>query len=325
MSVDDPQKEPDDVYFEENSSTVQANTESANMKVLKCKSDKAKLSACLEIMNVGNRETIVNEEFESNDFADGKQLLCQLCAKQYRDRRGFRKHLRACSGNWNIDDGVVSQYSDKSYNQADEEIYEEINEKQVCNTCGQVFLNRNIFRRHTLSCKSPIVMPCPSCDRVFNNPGQLKAHFVSHVEQTVKKFPCSNCDLEFDQIGLLKAHFLTHLAPILAEHRQQEVKQVVNQLSVELKCDYVHSDGTKCNKLFASKYSLERHMNTHFDRKKEFACEKCPKRYYRKQHLQEHVEIFHALSPPRYPCPNCNKTFTRSRHLTSHRVLCKKH
>ena len=327
MCSGDHQKEADDVYSEENSSTVQAdlNTSSTGQAKVKCnKNESEKAPACQESMDVGKTNDTLNKQVESADFVDRKEILCVVCEEQFRDRRLFQRHLPFCSGRVSLDDGGVSQCSDKSCNESDEEMCEDKNKRHLCKTCGKKFLNRNILQRHSLSCNNPLFMHCPNCDKVFSQVKHLKAHFLSHVHQPVETYPCPKCDEEFEHIGQLKTHFLTHLGPVFEEFRRKEVAQAISEQVQDLKCDYLFPDGSTCEKLFSSKWSLQRHMNTHFDRIKRFACKQCPKRYHHKNHLKEHVEIFHSLSPPSFACSDCKKTFTRKRFLSVHKDTCKK-
>ena len=267
-------------------------------------------------------QNIIKKGSESSDNPDKYNVLCQFCAELFRDKRGFHAHLQACSGDPSIKIGGAIQYGDKRFHKADEDICKEMNKKHRCDVCGQVFANRNIFRRHAIACRSPLTIACPICDKEYSSTSHLKVHFLSHIEQPVQTFPCSNCNQVFDQICQLKAHFVTHLAPVLADQNEKEVQNMVHELE-ELVCDFVHSDGTFCNKQFTAKKNLQRHMQTHQERSKDFACKDCPKRYYRKEHLKEHIELTHSELLPRYPCQNCKKTFAHKRNLKKHLVLCK--
>ena len=185
--------------------------------------------------------------------------------------------------------------SDKSCSEIDKEIGKDLNKRHLCYTCGRVFLSRNLLHRHSSSCNiNPLTIPCPNCDEVF------------------------------PQISQLRTHFSTHLDPVLAEHRLNEIRQATKKESFELKCDYVLSNGSVCNKMFAYQKNLERHMDTHFDRIRSHACKECPKKYYQKSHLDEHIDNCHSLSPPRYICPYCEKQFKGRKGLSSHKLRCTK-
>ena len=342
LCSNDPQRGTDDIYSEGNYSTMKADiniADGTSAKLITGDSQsgetKSSAEADQDILNAVERSNINDQVYESDVEADAmkekQQVMCEICAKQFRDRRGLRRHQLTCSLNLGMDSVSVGskQIDEKfasevnSYTEADGVTSENINNKHSCNKCAHVFYNRNALSRHLLSCQRTLSVPCPNCDKVFSQIGHLKVHFLSHVSQPSESFPCPNCDQLFGQIGQLKVHFLTHLDAVLVQHRIKEVKSQADRLSGEFRCDYITSDGSTCNKLFALKWSLERHMDTHFDRIKPFACSECSKRYYQKSHLQEHVEMAHSQSSKTYPCPKCKKMFKHMKSLNSHKLRCR--
>ena len=50
-----------------------------------------------------------------------------------------------------------------------------------------------------------------------------------------------------------------------------------------------------------------------------FSCTLCPKAFYKSQHLQDHVNIFHMGVKP-YQCLHCNQKYSSSSSLKSHQI-----
>ena len=288
----------------ENNSTVKIDpniTDATSAKQVTADSQSGDTKSSMEVdpdvLSAAVWTDISDEEFIA--VAVAKKHTCEICAKQFRDRRGLQRHQLTCSHAQDMKTiAVGSKYSDKkfesdnSYTVADEGTSEGIKNKHLCDKCAQVFYDRTALSRHILSCQSTVIVPCPNCDKVF------------------------------DQICHLKVHFLTHLDAVLTEHRKKDVQSHADRDLGEFRCDYIMSDGSACNKLFSRKDNLHRHMDTHFDRIKPFACKECPKRYYQKSHLQDHVATVHSESSEVYPCPNCKKVLKTMRGLTSHKVGC---
>ncbi len=77
----------------------------------------------------------------------------------------------------------------------------------------------------------------------------------------------------------------------------------------------------KCKKgcgIFRSKCNLKDHMNTvHNPKRVQFQCDLCPKSFYRKTSLTNHVVTIHYCLRP-FVCRFCSKSFTQGTHLRIH-------
>ncbi|XP_054723735.1 RB-associated KRAB zinc finger protein-like [Uloborus diversus] len=96
-----------------------------------------------------------------------------------------------------------------------------------------------------------------------------------------------------------------------------DVSVVVPSSDVPSASKTAHACST-CNKVFASKPNLTRHLKTHMA-VKPFACEECGKGFARKEHLTRHM-LMHAPAtvPITHQCKDCDMTFTRLDNLRRH-------
>ncbi|XP_054647370.1 telomere zinc finger-associated protein [Dunckerocampus dactyliophorus] len=73
-----------------------------------------------------------------------------------------------------------------------------------------------------------------------------------------------------------------------------------------------------CRKVFKSKYYLKVHNRRHTG-EKPFACQKCGKRYFRKENLMIH-QLRHCTTTQTYTCQTCSATFGGREALRAHVV-----
>ncbi|XP_069808791.1 zinc finger protein PLAGL2 [Dendropsophus ebraccatus] len=77
-----------------------------------------------------------------------------------------------------------------------------------------------------------------------------------------------------------------------------------------------------CDKTFASKYKLCRHMATH-SMQKSHQCSHCGKMFHRKDHLKNHLQT-HNPNRVALQCPECSKNYSTKyghrRHLALHAI-----
>ncbi|XP_013786207.1 uncharacterized protein LOC106470213 [Limulus polyphemus] len=89
----------------------------------------------------------------------------------------------------------------------------------------------------------------------------------------------------------------------------REVDQDVTRHPRSYQCDICHMKFTQ----FAN---MRRHKLSHFG-VRPFECRLCPKRFFRKDHLMEHVVRQHSLQRP-FCCPFCVKSFNSRSQLKTH-------
>ncbi|UYV76659.1 hypothetical protein LAZ67_14001624 [Cordylochernes scorpioides] len=122
----------------------------------------------------------------------------------------------------------------------------------------------------------------------------LEPASLESPEEEVLVFPCREQSCNFTATSRIR----------LLEH---ESGHAAKQRSYH--CDICHMRFT----LFAN---MRRHRLTHLG-VRPFECSLCPKKFFRKDHLTEHVVRQHSKQRP-YRCPFCIKSFNYKPHLKSH-------
>ncbi|XP_066925806.1 zinc finger protein OZF-like [Clytia hemisphaerica] len=75
----------------------------------------------------------------------------------------------------------------------------------------------------------------------------------------------------------------------------------------------------KCPKTFASKYHLQRHIKVVHDKVKEFECKECGKYFALKSDLRRHTQSVHE-GLKSFQCVECGMAFGRTHHLKKHQL-----
>lgn len=163
------------------------------------------------------------------------------------------------------------------------------------------------------------------CNKSFNTKVDLNQHLKSHgamkEEETDANLSCNLCDLSFPTSHNYNHHMSTHapkeeqtcpycLKPfrILADH----IKNV--HMEKQFLCGF---EG--CDKSFAKKHGLTRHLKTHSDDFKQFQCPDCQRMFVEKIQLERHYQVHRkAVKITNHRCEKCLKYFNRRADLVRH-------
>lgn len=74
-----------------------------------------------------------------------------------------------------------------------------------------------------------------------------------------------------------------------------------------------------CERIFNSKYNLQRHINSKHLSIKNYSCSLCGKKVVSKQNLIEHEYIHTGDKPFECPVPGCGKRYRQSSQLCVHK------
>ena len=73
-----------------------------------------------------------------------------------------------------------------------------------------------------------------------------------------------------------------------------------------------------CGKLYCSKYTMQRHADTH-NNDKPYKCRYCDKSFALKQYLKDHVNVHTGDLPYKCPVAGCSRAFNQAGRLSTHK------
>ncbi|XP_030759766.1 zinc finger protein 836-like isoform X2 [Sitophilus oryzae] len=146
----------------------------------------------------------------------------------------------------------------------------------------------------------------PNCNAAFMRPSRLHNHQLTHL--AIRPYACDypNCNKSYTSQSHLKRHeIISHLSP-----QPPPITEVA--CTVE-----------GCRKYLANKDSLKKHIRVvHSDKRLQFVCTDCPKRFKTITQLHFHM-IGHGKDVP-YKCDKCDIRFIEYhlflRHKRNHKV-----
>ena len=126
------------------------------------------------------------------------------------------------------------------------------------------------------------------CNAHFSNRGYLRQHESTHLGPP--RYVCQECGQRFVHQSSLSRHYVKHRADMFM-------------------C------GT-CSKTFDRRETLEKHSETHMEKKQ---CEHCEIRVF---HMDDHLKICKNLKTrkPRFVCEHCRRKFLEKRYLREHLI-----
>ncbi|XP_075988363.1 uncharacterized protein LOC142984545 [Anticarsia gemmatalis] len=168
-----------------------------------------------------------------------------------------------------------------------------------CTDCNRRKQRLDAFITHVRRHRKHLKLSCHICFEVFKSPIERNKHIATHK---TTEFRCHGCNTCLSTAEELTEHSNTYNRNLKARNIPVEAKDGLTCLI--------------CNKDFKTKMSLNTHLLTHTDRKRDHTCDICGKCFLNKQTLAGHF-MFHNNERP-FSCEICNASFRRKNQLKVH-------
>ncbi|XP_052760479.1 zinc finger protein OZF-like [Mya arenaria] len=162
--------------------------------------------------------------------------------------------------------------------------------KFMCDICGVKLSNKDNLEGHKNLHFGIKPYICDQCGQTFNSKKILMSH-MNELHITMKNLMCQHCPNTYTSLAKLNSH--------MKRSHSQHTYSVVCRL---------------CNKVYKTKYDLQRHMKTH-ESDKSFVCKICKKEFKVKSYLLQH-ERNHSRT---FQCNLCGKYFSNGASLSRHK------
>ncbi|XP_073964229.1 uncharacterized protein isoform X2 [Choristoneura fumiferana] len=162
----------------------------------------------------------------------------------------------------------------------------------ICDSCGTGFVTYSRLRMHAKTMHVDGSFKCELCQKIYPSHQKLKSH-VDTVHKCLKRFKCTKCPERFTDYFKRHQHLVeTHGVPEL-----------------EYKCNV-------CDKVYARRYMLSRHMKRDHLEERYFQCDICFHKCFARRDLESHMVKHNGARI--FECSVCKKAYARKKTLTEH-------
>lgn len=277
-----------------------------------------------------------NTEFEYEDDEDADQ-----------DWQPIENNKKRCMVRTEFEEYVGSDYSKEDQNrdlfesqtirtsktkiskiakgQRDKSVIQEINSQSIkfeyqCSYCDKSFPLEVTRKRHEKRWHRNSVQSCQHCPYKTTTSFLLRKHmYLTHGQLILE---CPLCNICFPSLEVLRAHSdrahntgahmcdKCHKVYTLESYVKSHQKHCCTKMKVILNCE-------ECGKVFATKCTLETHLEHHMGIK--YECKECHEVFEWARSLYRHKEMKHQGKT--YSCNECERDFSDDRGLAKHLKL----
>lgn len=169
-----------------------------------------------------------------------------------------------------------------------------------CTDCNIRKLRLDKFMIHVKRHRKFLKLSCYKCCLKFKKPRDTNVHQKCHITSANV---CPGCNTSFPSAEEMNQHTNSFYKDKRA--RQIPLLDAVDSLTCLL-----------CKKTFKNKGTLNTHLLTHTDRKRDHTCDKCGKCFFNKQNLAGHMLLHSEMRP--YQCEICRFAFKTPQQLRNH-------
>ena len=223
----------------------------------------------------------------------------------------------------------------------------EYDEKKLfCDKCAKSFIYESSLKHHVnFKCKfsdyvtnvrkpklkneRKINVKCDHCSEILNNKKLIKTHYKEvHPDMPITldgidKFPCSHCnDFFFGKYHLERHTYLKHGIETRKKYCQKCYKSYTKQHTCQGHMGKVSSyPCDHCHLTFTSKENMKVHVLRVHEKRLDFDCEYCGKKWPTLPTLKNHVRQAHTQH---VICEICKKKISNPLELRRHKVFVHK-
>ncbi|KAG5666770.1 hypothetical protein PVAND_014780 [Polypedilum vanderplanki] len=284
-----------------------------NLKCIKCEEEYSSYEQLIEHV-MGHKQSFKTEKTK-----------CHFCPRNLKNYHDFLEHAKyhaqpctheclTCKKRYPFDDKLFSHV--KNHKRYD--CY-----KVECKKCKQKFRSAKDLEIHDkVKHNKETLFICPICAKSMSSANGLDQHIrYVHNKDQEKKFQCKSCPMKF----ILKTKLIRHEA-IHSTERPHVCEICGNSFkhSEGLNLHMKRHNGTlerkhacnQCNHRFTTKHRLEQHMMTHTGLKPH-ECKFCDRAYASKGDLVKHMQKLH-VGDAIYQCDKCPRAFRLIVELREH-------
>lgn len=220
-----------------------------------------------------------------------RSFQCKLCPKRFNERYNLDRHVR-----YNHIDKFCKFCRIVFDHLTDEQFAEHVKEeklkfakpKEVCEICGNSFVNLNAHRKTHFQTEQSqnIIYSCNDCDKQFKSKPLLRTHSIrQHGEKILN---CNECDKMFPDKKNLRAHMAT---------------------------THVFVDCELCGKAIHAR-QLKEHIRLVHKQMRKYQCRTCGSKFPNLTAIKEHS--YQHSTVKRLNCHMCSSGFIDLRSIKAH-------